>query len=307
MGYVKQSTNNPLGQRPWNAILQPGGLGAPPRSTRRRGLSAFFPNAEAIGPNSVMLDRDASNPGWKRGNNAGGSALVPRIYYPPDVLKQHTTPRGQGLGNLINASDMMGPVPARPSVFSQLWGQTSSGTTPPTPRFPWMQPPPAAPAEAGASYVVSLDASGNPVYSVPPPGMVSTGTDAQGNPIYGAPGITQATTASGAPVSVSTSLVPAGTSTASPYLASDGSIWVYGTATNSWVEAVPAGASTTSTYTDANGNVWTWNGTAWAISSASGLSSATSWLSASTVISGFPNYLIAGGAVLALFLVMKKK
>jgi hypothetical protein len=54
MGYVRHSTNNPLGRKPWNAMLQPGGLGA------------FPPNAEAIGSPSVIVDRDAANRcGWK--------------------------------------------------------------------------------------------------------------------------------------------------------------------------------------------------------------------------------------------------
>jgi len=255
MAFIKASTNNPLGHRPWNAILQPGGLGAPPR---RRGLSAFFPNAEAIGPNAVMVDRDASNPGWKRGNNSSGADLAPRVYYPPDALKQFTTARTQGLGDVSSTGAApVGPMPARLPIFARMFHR---------------------PTETGASYVADIDASGNPVYTVPPPGQQQTGVDAQGNPVYnGAPQIIQATTESGAPVSVATSPVPAGT-------------------------------PTTSTYTDASGNVWAWNGSAWAITTAAASAgSLTSWLSGTNATTGLPNYAIAAGVAFALILVMKKK
>lgn len=90
MGYIIHSTQNPLGRKPWNAMLQPGGLG--------KYMGAFFPNAEAIGQPSVIVDRDAANPGGWKGKSFAG-APVPRIYYPPDARLQYRAV-GSGMGRL---------------------------------------------------------------------------------------------------------------------------------------------------------------------------------------------------------------
>ncbi|HWE00689.1 MAG TPA: hypothetical protein VG345_16675 [Bryobacteraceae bacterium] len=89
-------------------ILRPGGLGA------------FFPNAMAISPPSVMIDRDAANPGWK----SWGSGLnaAPRIYYPADAALQLRTNRGQGLGAGTSVPtgsiDTIGTQPGYPNTIN---------------------------------------------------------------------------------------------------------------------------------------------------------------------------------------------
>jgi hypothetical protein len=292
--YVKASTNNPLGKRPWNATLQPGGLGA------------FFPNAEAGGFNSVLLDRDAANPGWK--SWGAGLNSAPRIYYPPEVRKQYSTPRGQGLGVVTQAASIRTQVwptffPARAGgVVGPIITGVYSPAAPTVPNTPQSAPTlvanPTPPVLTPRNYFPFVA----PVVATPAPGAPATQPNAT-------PGIVQATTQSGTTVSVATSPVPASQPTGTPYVNNDGSIWVYATSSGQWTQAVPPGASTANTYTDTNGNVWSWTSTGWAISgsSATGVSGISSWLTSSSIISSIPNYWLVGGAVLVGVMMMKGK
>ena len=300
MGYVRYSTANPLGHKPWNAILQPGGLGA------------FFPNVEAIGPNSVMVDRDAANPGgWKHAAYAG--APLPRIYYHPDAYRQYTTPRAQGLGAVaptdtpINVAARTNFVPAGPRV-----------------PFP-------------SGYVPASTAPNDGVTTIEPttgPATLTPGTG--GDPMWrwpvfagGSPGVVQTTTPSGATVMQSTA-PPATVNTGTPvptnfptnqaYVDSSGNVWAFNSSSGTWQVAsaaaassvVPAGYPTTQTYTDSAGNVWAFSNGAWGIidaasSSSVSASSISTWLSESTIWSAVPNWgVLLGGAGILWFLTKKK-
>jgi hypothetical protein len=288
MTYVKHSTDNPLGHRPWNAMLQRGGLGA------------FFPNVEALGPSSVMMDRDASNRyGWKRAWYAG--APVPHLYYPPDAQRQYTTPHRAGLGDATTvptAGPYWGRRPVAPVIARTFTGGSyqPANTNPP-----------------------SMSAPNAPIYEAPyyPASPVIAN---QGSTVL-------ATTPSGAQISQSTqntvipgTNVPVGWPTSSTYTDSSGNVWAFNTSSATWqlqsssssVVAgtnVPVGWPTSSTYTDSSGNVWQYQAAlgTWTIidagtGAAASTSSITSWLTSQTIIAGLPNYLPLGGGLLAVWL-----
>jgi hypothetical protein len=65
-------------------------------------------------------------------------------------------------------------------------GQASASTVSANPYQSYGVAPVAPSMAAAPGSVIGTDASGNPIYSSPPTGLVVVGTDAQGNPIYGA-------------------------------------------------------------------------------------------------------------------------
>lgn len=318
MAYVKTSTENPLGHKPWHATLQPGGLG--------KLMGAFFPNAEALGPNSVMVDRDAGNPnGWKGAPFAG--APIPRAYYPPDARLQYLTPRGQGLGAVLAHSAALPlstshiastPIVKSAAPIISVAQPIVAGATPvivarPTPvtvGTPGYVVAPTAPLNHSTSNVGTTP--GAPVTAGAPfhPPTSVTVTTPSGSTITQSVGSTAA--------QVSGTPVPVGTALSAHYSDSSGNVWLFNGTT--WYNAtaqvagtpVPLGTSTTTTYTDAGGNVWTFNGSVWAsptVASGSSISNyfTTGWLESNTIFSAVPNYVTIAGAGLLAYLMFKKK
>jgi hypothetical protein len=309
MAYVRASTNNPLGRKPWNAILQQGGLGA------------FFPNAEALGSPSVMVDRDAANPrGWKNKSYAG--APVPRIYYAPDAYRQYTTQRAQGLGAVavrhgggVAAPRVTAPIvtaPIAPILSPVVRGRRAIS-------LPAGYHPASTAPNTGVT--TTSGASGAPAWNTnwwknffgKTP---ATSQDADGNIYTQQPnGTWTLSSQSGNSVSNAGTPVPAGYPTSQAYVDSAGNTWTYtssgwqittaaGTssaaATVADSSVVPAGYPTNETYTDAAGNVWSYEDGEWQITSSASGSGVGSWLSESTLISSLPNYgtLLIGAGVL---------
>jgi hypothetical protein len=290
MGYVRYSTANPLGRKPWNAILQPGGLGA------------FFPNVEAIGAPSVMVDRDAANScGWKGAHYAG--APVPRAYYAPDAYRQYTTPRAQGLGavavaphtNFIRSLLPAGYVPASTAPNDGV--TTTEPTVSPIFASPTLAPGGGDPIFTGGFFNTS-------------PPVVQTTTPSGGTVMQSTAPVAAVNTGTPVPVNFPTNQV---------YVDSSGNVWAYNATAGAWQietaaaasSVVPAGYPTTQTYTDAAGNVWAYSDGAWSIidaaSGSSSASSITSWLTESTIWSAIPNWgVLAGGAGILWFLTKKK-
>lgn len=215
MGYIIHSTENPNGRKPWNAVLQPGGLGA------------YFPNAEGIGSPSVMIDRDAANPcGWK--GEAWAGAPVPRGYYPPDARLQYITARGQGLGRLgtvptipIHASvnfdpgfNRVGSIPVGPFRLANTTPQNPSTSnvstmpTAPTAATPVVQP--------AATIIQATTPSGATVTQSTAPAVSS--------------GLATAAQVAGTPVPVGTSLGMIYTDSAGNQWEWNGTSWVIATA-----------------------------------------------------------------------------
>jgi hypothetical protein len=294
MAYVKHSTNNPLGRKPWDAMLQPGGLGA------------FFPNAEGIGSPSVMVDRDSANPSGFSGCHWSSGAPVPRAYYPPDAHIQLHTPRGIGLGALVHSTVLprVG-APARTGLTLMPVTRTNG---------------PFIPAN-------TTPTAGNPIFQTVTPAKTTPVTSSTQPTQYSTmPATTTYTTPSGATVQhaasgptstaaqVSGTPVPVGTPTTGAYTDSSNNVWLFNGTT--WYNAsaqvagtpVPVGTSTTTSYTDSSGNVWTFNGTVWTSPtvSSSSASSITSWLESSSIWSAVPNWAIFAGAV-GIYLMVKKK
>src|ERR1700690_2456246 len=205
MGYVRASTQNPLGFRPWRAMLQPGGLGA------------FFPNAEAIGQPSVMIDRDAGNPGWKPGN----VAPVPRIYYPPDAMLQFNTPRAQGLGAVLPTpiyKHITGPV-----IFDGWNAVSPQPVIVNSPGTLTKNNPPAAPTNYVPVFVTRKPVSTFEI-SEQPPVVPTIATATAPAPTA----VTSSTTASGATVQQPVSgPPPANYPTGQAYTDPAGNVWTF--------------------------------------------------------------------------------
>lgn len=278
MAYVAHSTNNPNGLKPWNAVLQPGGLGA------------FFPNVEGIGSPSVIVDRDAANKvGWKGAEFAG--APVPRIYYPPDARLQYTTPRGMGAVAIVNPlqTRLIGPAPAAIRPVIVLPGYQRAQTNLTNSSTSNVSTTPVAPTAASVSAAVPA---------------ITTATNSSGTTVAQQTGATAA--------QVAGTSVPVGQPLTTPYVDSYGNTWLFNGVTfyNASAQVagtpVPVGTSTTTTYTDASGNVWTWNGAAWTSATAAS-ASGSSWLESETIIGSVPNYAVLAGAGVVLWFLMKKK
>jgi hypothetical protein len=136
--------------------------------------------------------------------------------------------------------------------------------------------------------------------------------------------------------------VPAGTPTHAIYQNSDGSQWGYNPATSEWQQLsaateipasesfnsessvagtpVPVGYPTTEIYTNpADGSEWAFEGSIWQEISSPTATAATAatltatasvtpnWFTESTIWSAVPNGVLAGGAALVFFLLMRGK
>jgi hypothetical protein len=124
------------------------------------------------------------------------------------------------------------------------------------------------PAGGPTSMIDSYDASGNPVYSVPPPGAIITGYDAQGTPIYNNQASYTSSSQQQALIAQYEALQNAG-------------------AGGSAAAAPPSATATTTT-------------------ASSGYSDILDWLSENTLIAAVPNWVVAGGAGLAALWLMNR-
>jgi hypothetical protein len=203
---------------------------------------------------------------WKSGPRLGAAITFPTPRYRAIAVPLSTariTPPGP--------SPVIGPAPI---VRSPAWG---SGLTTGTSanwgngRSGWWNRQQNTqglnPAGGPTSIVDSYDASGNPVYSVPPPGAVITGYDAQGNPIYNA----------------QQSYTPA---TQQALIAQNEAL-LQAAQAGAVSSAAPAAAAPVAT-------------------DSSGYSDVLDWLSENTLISAVPNWVVAGGAGLAALWLMNR-
>lgn len=266
--YTRASTANPLGRRDWNLVLRPGGL------------RAFFPNALALSTPSVMVDRDAANPGWKPWG--AGLRTAPRIYYPADAALQLSVPRGQGLGRLGDPTEAINnqtigvpqifldggmPQLSGPQMTITGWAADSKYGAPVQSVSILIDSQPFASATLGAARPDVANTMGRQDY-------LNSGFTWQGDMSSIAPGnhliSAMATNRDGAAV----------TSNAVPFLAN-------------WASGTPSPASVTA----AN-----------AAAAAAQLSSG-SWFSGSTSLAGFnvPNVALLGGGALLAFMFMKRR
>lgn len=287
--YVKMSTANPTGWRPWQSrlglgafyiqnsfplpttgrgpfLLQPGVCDCT-RPTVNGGLGIDFPNYPGIGARGTWITH--------------GGYPAP-VYQPPKM-------RLAGLGAVRTSSRVglpsgliahRGPVTVSSSTPSgravaQSNGSTSAATG--SARFGTRSSTGTRSSRRGYNptqapgYVVGSDASGNPIYAQPPTGQIVTGYDAQGNPVYGP----------------ATSTVGTGGVVQSGYSAA-GAITGYDSSGNPIYSSAPAGATITGY--DANGNP---------IYGTASTSATQSWFSEDSLGLGLNNGIyLAGGALL---------
>jgi hypothetical protein len=147
------------------------------------------------------------------------------------------------------------------------------------------------------STIESWDQYGNPVYSVPPPGVAITGRDAAGNPLYGASSGSQPAGL------VQTSAITGVDAAGTPLYSSPppGQVVV---GTDNYGNPIYSGSAASATALQAATAA---GATAAApATTASGYQSILDWLSEETLISGFPNWgVVAGGG--AVFLLIQAK
>jgi hypothetical protein len=135
----------------------------------------------------------------------------------------------------------------------------------------------------------------------------------------------------GIPFNLSAASPPPATSTSMPmeptagmtYTDASGNVWTYNgtswtiTGSSTAATGAPANPTVGSTYTDASGNIWTYNGVSWqmttaaasaaaAAASAGPYNSVLDFLTQESLISGVPNWIVGGGAVLIYMLVSAK-
>lgn len=140
------------------------------------------------------------------------------------------------------------------------------------------------------STILDYDQYGNPVYSVPPPGVAVTGRDAAGNPLYG--------TSSGSQPAglVQTSAITAVDAAGTPLYSSPPPGQVI-TGYDNYGNPIYSGSAASAALPAASAT-----GATAAAPATSGYQSILDWLSEQTLISGFPNWGIvaAGGAAFLL-------
>jgi len=230
--YVKASTANPTGWRPWNSRLSGAGFGLAfyiPNSFPLPTTSGAFAGARRSangGLAGVSFPNFASFAGDRAWRTQVNPATPQPVYGPPPSVRAQLSYLGAALRAIgpsrfreqppvIVAS---GPVSAAPSTSStwqsgrqrrqrgsqsqasnyEGWSAQQQG---PQSWQQYQQQQAQQQAQTGSMTgstsggIVGYDASGNPIYSTPPAGLVVTGTDAQGNPVYGASGSTASTTA----------------------------------------------------------------------------------------------------------------
>lgn len=225
--YAPMSTANPTGVRPWNSrlayyipntfavpttgrgpfLLNPGVTGGP---RMNGGLGAAgFPNFANFQRNRSSRRRFSSNapqpfygaPGAVR-TQLSGLGLV-SLGPTNTFISSNNVRRAYGTGQPVLTQPM-------PRTGWQAWQPQPPQTTPisytaagapvyATRPAGWRQSRQQSQASgygvggATSASIVGYDASGYPIYSSPPPGMVQVGTDSSGTPIYAQPGSTAAT------------------------------------------------------------------------------------------------------------------
>lgn len=251
---------------------------ARPARSRLRGLGVL--------PRAPIRVRAASIP------NSSTPAIGPVPAWGPQV--NPATPGSatwpQPSSNRWNWSQQQNANPAAAGAGGNSWLQ-SSGTS--QNRRSWQSQAALNPAGGPPSTILKYDASGNPVYSVPPPGQVVTGYDAQGTPIYGNNSATaQVVTgydASGNPIYSSSAAAQAAGLQITGYDAQGNPIYSSNPSTSTSA-LTSSGTPSTATAPAA----------APAADDTSGYQSILDWLSESTLISGFPNWGIVAAAGLAV-------
>lgn len=299
--YVKMSTANPTGWRPWQSRLQ--GLGSFylqnsfPLPTTGRGPWLLQPGVcDCVRPTVNGGLGMVNFPNYP-GIGARGTWIT-HGGYPAPIYRPPAPPQLSGLGRLgaVRSSRVAGgliahraPITVTPATPSGTAVARSNGSTSTATGTAWRNRGGTSSRSRGRGsynptqapgYVVGSDASGNPIYAQPPTGQIVTGYDAQGNPIYGP----------------ATSTVGTGGVVQSGYSAA-GTITGYDSSGNPIYSSAPAGATITGY--DANGNPIYSTGAAAAASS-------TSWFSEDSLGLGLNNgiYAIIG---VGLVLIFKKR
>jgi hypothetical protein len=231
--YVKASTANPTGWRPWNSrlsfyvpnsypvpttgrgrfLLQPGITGGPSASGGLAGVN--FPNyASFAGDRAWRTQVNPATPGPVYGPPPGARMQLSFLGATNNVRQRRTSGSILPAVNVISATGASGSATnttrqrrqRQPAVNSNVEGWSAQPQGPQS----WQQyqqqqsqqdAQTGSMTGASSGGIVGYDASGNPIYSTPPAGLVAIGTDAQGNPIYGAAGSATAAAATTAPTS----------------------------------------------------------------------------------------------------------
>ena len=219
--YVQASTANPTGWRPWNSrlsfympnsypvpttgrgrfLLQPGAQGRPSANGGLAGVN--FPNyASFAGDRAWRTQVNPATPGPVYGPPPGVRMQLSFLGAANNVRQRRASGSILPAVNVISAAGAAGSSATgatrqrrqwQPQVNSNVEGWSAQQQGPQSwQQYQQQQSQQSAQTGSmtGASSggVVGYDASGNPIYSTPPAGLVATGTDAQGNPIYGAAG-----------------------------------------------------------------------------------------------------------------------
>jgi len=224
--YVKASTANPTGWRPWDSRLSADGLAFYiPNSFPLPTASGAFAGARRSangGLAGVSFPNFASFAGDRAWRTQVNPATPQPVYGPPPSARVAlsylgATVRAIGPSRFREQPPVIvgsGPVSASsaaPSTSStwqsgrqrrqrgsqsqasnyEGWSAQQQG---PQSWQQYQQQQAQQQAQTGSMTgaasggIVGYDASGNPIYATPPAGLVATGTDAQGNPVYGAAG-----------------------------------------------------------------------------------------------------------------------
>lgn len=195
--YVRMSTANPTGWRPWNSRLGFYLQNSFPLPTASRGPWLLAP-----GVCDCVRPRVSGGLGIDFPNYPGIGARGPWLTHGGYPAPIYAPPRPVQLSGPVSArySPLQWPglqvhrapitiTPATPSgvAVAQSNGSTSTatGTAPPAWQRRRRNRGSSANPTQQPGYVVGSDASGNPIYAQPPLGQVVTGYDAQGNPVYG--------------------------------------------------------------------------------------------------------------------------
>lgn len=280
--YVKMSTANPTGWRPWQSrlglgafylqnsyplpttgrgpfLLQPGICGCV-RPTVNGGMGIDFPNYPGIGARGTWITQGGyPAPVYKPPKMRLAGLGISSAHTVHRIAVSSSTPSGRAVARSNGSTST--------ATGSARWNRTN-GTSGRRGRSsnPTQQP----------GYVVGSDASGNPIYAQPPTGQVITGYDAQGNPVYGP----------------ATSTVGTGGVVQSGYgggLTTAGTITGYDASGNPIYASQPAGSSVTGY--DAQGNP--------IYSTASASATGESWFAEDSLGLGLNNGIyLAGGALL---------
>lgn len=210
--YVRMSTQNPTGWRPWNSrlnfyienkfplptasrgpwLLTPGVCDCV-RPTVAGGLGIDFPNYPGIGARGTWLTHGGyPAPIYRPPKPPQLSALGIAPVGPVRTATGIDTRRGLFTPGLqvhrgpitITSATPSGTAVAQSNGSTSVATGTARGWQGRRGRRNRSQGGQYNPTQA-PGYVVGSDASGNPIYAQPPTGQIVTGYDAQGNPVYG--------------------------------------------------------------------------------------------------------------------------